>query len=143
MPAGGGSVQTSRVAANAITQSGQAVGVTNAPTTTSTSYVDLTDMSVSLTTVGGDLLVNFAGVFSHSSAGGTILVALSLDGAAEVGLVFTSCPANDYNFVMATTWRFTGVAAGSHTVKVRWYVGSGTGTAQQTQRRMNVVELKR
>lgn len=133
---------TADLAANAVTQSGAAVGAATGVTTTSTTYVDLTDMSVTLTAFGGDLLVWFSSAVQNTS-GGLVTTALSLDGAAEVGPIVTiPGVASDLNAV-TNLRRFAGVSAGSHTVKVRWKVSSGTGSVNGAERSMLVVELKR
>ena len=138
-----GVIGTSQLAANAATQNGLAVGSSSGPTTTSTSYADLTDMSVTLTTTGGDLLCFFAGSVSESGLANAIIVAFSLDAAAEVGEIAWNAPGANYIEPIVGLWRFTGVSAASHTVKVRWKVDAGTATAQTTRRYLLVVELKK
>lgn len=134
---------TENIAAHAVTQSGHATGSTSAPTTNSTTYVDMNEMSVTLTTVGGDLLVLLDSSVSNDTLGAGVFVALSLDGASEVAPRLLSEPVATYNDMMVTHHVFTGVAAGSHTVKGRWKVTSGIGTLITVQRALTVIELKR
>lgn len=138
-----GGIATAKLAANAVTQTGLANGGASNPTTTSTTFVDVDSMAVTLTTTGGELLVQATITSSHGSGLGTIQFALALDGGGEVGIVQrTLTNAND-QVVTSLAWRFAGVAAGSHTVKLRWLVGSGTGTATGTMRTLVVTELKK
>lgn len=136
-----GTIATADMAANAVTQSGIASGVSTSASTTSTSLVDMTDMSVTLTTGGGDLLVFFMGQASASAGSLNSQFGLRLDSGAD-SFVFL------YNLTtvvggVATMGRFTGVAAGSHTVKARYCINSGTVSMWQAHRTLIVVELKR
>lgn len=123
-----------------ITQRGLAVGSTSGPTNTSGAFVDMTDMSVTLTTLGGDLLVQFNGAMSHSLVGGLVGVALRLDSGSDVARVDGQFYAASVPMPFGTGYLFTGVAAGSHTVKARWFTGSGTATAVGTERTLTVLE---
>ncbi|KJS67028.1 MAG: hypothetical protein JL50_10855 [Peptococcaceae bacterium BICA1-7] len=95
--------------------------------TTSTSYADVTNMSVTLTTKGNDLLVFFIGTVYSTTLGTLISSAFSLDAAAEVGLQALQANVANYFIPVVNMYRFTGVAAGSHTVKTRWKVDANTG----------------
>lgn len=125
-------------------QTGHAVGSSVSPTTTSASYSDMADMSVTLTTIGGDLAVWFDATFTISATGQAGVVGLSLDGAAEVAeRLFQETDTGGYA-PFGIVHRFTGVAAGSHTVKVRWYVNGGaTLTAYSRARSLLVQEQER
>lgn len=139
-----GSVETADLAANAVTEARRALAVTGSPTTTSATYVDLTDMDTgSFTTFGGPLLVHLVCVVQHTVANTLISMALSLDAAAEQGEVAVQPPAIGQSVTLATAFLFTGVTAGSHRVKGRWSTNAATAFAVGTQRRMIVVELKK
>jgi len=121
-----------------------ASGDTSGPTTTSTSYVDLTDMSVTLTTKGGDLLVFFSGIFKNSTSGQTVFIVPLIDSEAvtspsQMGMTE---PGTNSMVPMSLIHRFTGVAAGSHTVKIQWLVSDGTAAAEGKQRQLIVLEVK-
>lgn len=119
---------------------GSAVGSASGPTTTSTTFVDLTDMSVTVTTTGGDLIVWFSGAFANDTLGATILIGASLDGAAEVGIIAVSAYVANYVIPISTVFRFAAPSSASHTVKIRWRVDSGTGTGNGTNRSMVLME---
>lgn len=104
-------------------------------TTTSTSTVDMdaTNLKLSITTTGGDVLVGFSGSFNLSSVGHFIYLDIyeSVGGADLFGddghIVSTA-------FTAAKMWHFgfvvciEGLSAGTHEFKMRWKVSSGTGT---------------
>jgi len=129
-----------------VTQLKHVIGTSGAATTTSTSYVDLPDLALTLTTAGGDLLAWLQCDWSLSAATGTngIAFSLALDGAAET---FTTAQnPGQANFTQGAVCigRFTGVAAGPHTLKGRWQViTSGTATAQTTRRVLMLAEVRR
>lgn len=137
-------VATGDIAAGAVTQRSIAVGSSVGPTTTSASYGDITDMSVTMTTAGGDLLVIMTGTFTVAASSTAAGFALSLDGAAEVApALFQNDNAVTYS-VVTLMHLFTGVSAASHTVKGRWYVNGGaTLTAYNRYRSLLVMEVKR
>ena len=138
-----GSVATGDLAANAVTQNGLASGSTSSPTTASTTYVDMPDMAVTLTTTGGDLVAILVSSVINDTAAQLVALALSLDAATEVGRVNRTQSADGDGGPNMTFWRFTGVSAGSHTVKGRWLVSGGTGTLSSTLRQLLVIELKK
>jgi hypothetical protein len=138
-------VATADIAAAAVTQNGLAVGTSGALSTSSGTFVDMTDMSVTLTTTGGDLLCWFEAVLFHSSASGAISVAIQLDsGSNDAQMTQQPSGVNEIPSPIATFTRFTGVSAGSHTVKGRWSTATGaTANALGNNRRLMVVELKK
>lgn len=139
-------IATANLATNAVTKTGSAVGSTSSPTNANTTYVDLNEMSVTLSSVAAssDILVNFSGIFSHGSASVATYIAASLDGAAEVGEIFVLAPATaTYQFAMSLTVRFAAVSAASHTIKIRWKTASGTATAYATNRTMTAIACQR
>src|SRR4051794_16909018 len=81
----------------AITQVGYAAGATSGPTTTSTSNVDMPDLSVTLTTAGGDLLVFFYAMVSVNATGIQSRYYFSLDGV-ETLIGLPHSPGTDYQF---------------------------------------------
>lgn len=138
-----GAVGTAQLASGAVTQLGHAYGATSGPATTSTSYVDLPDMAVTLTTTGGDLLAWLQCDMSQSTSGDGVALALSLDGAPEVAGTVTN-PLSVSSAPMVCVYHWTGVAAGGHTVKGRWEaVTGGTATANVTRRSLVVAEVRR
>lgn len=134
---------TGMIAANAVTQNAFATGSGGITTTTSGSYVDLLNMSTTLTTVGGDLVVIMIGAFMHSTVGSAIVLALSLDAAAEVGAFSITHRVAATPQMQIAMYRFTGVAAGSHTVKARWLTNAATATANGQDRYQLMIELKK
>lgn len=147
-PISPGSVGTAEIAANATFQTGIAVATTSGPSTGSAAYVDVPEMAVTLSTVGGELLVWFTGVFYNSNATGATYCAISLDGAAEVAERYIAPSGANEQAPLVIAHRFAGVsgtvgAPVSHTVKVRWKTASPTSTTAGVFRSLIVMEAKR
>ena len=115
---------------------------TPSPTTNSTTYVDMPDMSATVTTKGGELIVFFTGSFYNDTLGANNYMAVSLDGAAEIGEQNVDQAVAGVTFSQAVIARFIGVAAGEHTVKVRWKVSGGIVTNYGLRRNLIVMEVK-
>lgn len=99
-------------------------------TTTSTSFVDVdaTNLSLTITTTGGDVLITFQGVFVKTLTG-QVHLDVTMDGTAlagDSGMTGHSIGATIVE--MGFTWWARSVAAGSHTFKLRWAIISGGGT---------------
>jgi hypothetical protein len=101
-------------------------------TTTSTSYVILTDYQITMTTTGGAVLVVFNANATNSSNTSEDF-ALFVDGTPPTtGIVMARrlrVPASD-EFTMSFTRLITGLSAGSHTFTICWKVLAGTGTVR-------------
>lgn len=99
--------------------------------TTSTSFVDVdsTDLALTITTGGGDVMVHFHGTISKNDTGGVFLD-VDVDGARTAGDdgIITNIHAANYRTPMTFTRLIQGLSAGSHTFKLQWRVGSGTVT---------------
>lgn len=128
----------------AIVQSGHAVGTTSSPDVTSGAYADVQEMSVTLASVvaSNTLRVRFDGIFYNRIGANTATVALSLDGAAEVHEREVLLAAGSALTEMVIQHDFTGVSAGSRTVKVRLKTAGGTAVAYLTQRDLWVDEIQ-
>jgi hypothetical protein len=143
-----GAIATASLAANAITKATQVWNnLTGASQSiTSTSFVDVTGITGSLTTTGGDLL--FIGTFSgYTGTTGTTATYKVLIGATDMP---NSTGFNFYYNAVSTHTNLpifyvkTGVAAGTYTTKLQLKVGSNNWQ-QDTGDRFNltVLELKK
>lgn len=120
----------------------QVEGVTSAPTTTSASYVDLTDMSITTTTGANPVLVLFSGVFTSSSIGDETSIILDIDGTDKTNSEkIIEHAAIGYEKEATILW-IENMTAGSHTFKIHWKVQGGTATSPTTLRTLQVIELK-
>jgi hypothetical protein len=108
-------------------------------TTTSTSFVDVdaTDLALSITTTGGDVLFSFTGNLTFAAAGNLVYFDIYDDGAAArlggddgiAGLYLTlTTAANKPGFPFSFTHIERNVSAGSKTYKLQWKVGASTIT---------------
>ena len=100
-------------------------------TTTSTSFVSIDDagdpdLSLTITTGGGDVLVSFSGSLTNNS--GINYLDFTVDGTRfglDDGILrMQSASANAVSFAV---W-VEGLAAGAHTFVLQWKVSAGTGT---------------
>ena len=126
----------------------QAIGSTSNPTTQSTTFVTLPEMSVTLTTHGNKVMVIFSGVFTAtgSSTGSTqLFLAIFADGT-QVSPVYDwdiNPDEINYNKTFSVVYLDSPTAA-SHTYTVGWkWSGSisASDLAVGTQRTMQVIEL--
>ena len=120
----------------------QAVGTTLDPTVTSTVFVDMPEMVLTVDTKGGPVLIIFDGSFIHQYGGWRIYIIINIDGSDRAESEMGQPPTGDNNqFHLTTHWLET-LAAGSHEIKIRWRVDGYTGSAIGTRRVLSVVELR-
>lgn len=105
-------------------------------TTTSTSFTDLTGMTVTFTTGAFPVVYGLSGSTRHSDANGDWSFDIDIDGTrqstAVLGLVQLQ---NDGTAVskdisIGLTGQSAALSAASHTIKVQWLVNGGTGTVK-------------
>lgn len=136
-----GSIATAALVANAVTQI-QSVTDDTFRSTTSGTYEDLTGMTVTITTVGGPVLIFFRTVLDGAGTNMAYKLRIleddvelcniegALDGAwndvAQAILFWTKTP-----------------SAAEHTYHIEWQTSAGTLYAQKGDRILMVIELKR
>lgn len=128
---------------------GQANGSTSAPTSTNASFVLIPEMTVTITTQGGDVLVTFTSSFNLQS-GDNWDFAIYTDSSLQTGTqrhvefhggsLIGLTPATFDGYATCITFLVTGLAAGSHTFEARWSRAAGTARCVGTQR--NIVALE-
>ena len=143
----------------AISQMSMAIGTSDI-STNSTSYVDMTDMSVTLTTIANSkVLVLFNGIFVPSAQTADLMIELRIDDVTQVWQrkepisAFDSTAAVWYFDIGAVPLQYykANLSAAEHVFKVRWKVDAGTvyqyGTTANLKgggpRTLTVIELKR
>lgn len=102
--------------------------LSTAITTTSTSWTNVTGLSVTLTTSGGTIMVGFTAVTSMST-GTTTHFNIAVDGVDQAsstdGYTYSiNSPVNTVSPVIL----LEGIAAGTHTFQLRWKNNSGATT---------------
>ncbi len=120
----------------------QAIATT---TTTSTSYVAVTGGSVSLATVGGNVLIACLVNAANSGAGNGNFFDLAIDstrqGDASNGLGFISTPVSGYYDLALLLWMTCPPpSAGSHSYALYWKTTAGTITLNYA--RLFVMEVR-
>lgn len=141
---GVGSVQTSALVANAVTNYGTVEVLNTTFTSSSTSYVDVTGMSFSMTVTGGVLrAVIELGEANYGTAGGNVTLAVQINGTDYQ--LYTRNIGNTGVPVVVSKY-IPGIPAGTYTMKLRYkstngnncQLGSTTG-----QMRLTVEEFKK
>ncbi|MEQ1734396.1 MAG: tail fiber protein, partial [Bacteroidia bacterium] len=142
-------IVTTTMATNA-PASAQATDAT-ALTTSSTTWVDMVGMAVTVTTTGGNMLINFNTASTSNAAPNIVGFRFTIDGTAVTAALYGNAQTQQpgpsfYQQNVAATWLATSVSAGTHTVKVQWRVSAGSAVApesgEETNRTLNVVEIK-
>jgi hypothetical protein len=100
--------------------------------TTSTSFVDVdaTNLALTITTSGGDILVGFSGDIANDTAGRSVMLNISLDGTLvtnDDGFIVTYQTTANRSIPVSFVYLITGVSAGAHTLKLSWKVSANTG----------------
>lgn len=101
--------------------------------TTSTSFVDVdaTNLALTITTTGGDVLIGFSGTIYGT--GGTlpyVLFDIDIDGArlmGDDGILAHRIESTTSTYSIGFIILKQGLSAGSHTFKLQWAVTAGTG----------------
>jgi hypothetical protein len=132
------------LAVGAATQAVSAVGSTANPTTTSTTLVDLPDMVLSISTIGGDVLISLCAVFSCTTLNAIVQMQLNLDGADVANAIAqASMGVANQTVTLSIRWRIAAPATAGHTIKGRWSTSAGTATATWQYRALVAEELRR
>ena len=100
-------------------------------TTTSTSFVDVTGLSITVTTTGGRILMLFSGVLSNTLGTVGQMATFTVDGTNQGGtngLVQTETNTAGAAENASMIWLTAALSAASHTFKVQIRADSGTAT---------------
>lgn len=138
-----GSVTTAKLAANAVSQALSANVVTSGPTTSSTTLVDMPDMSISITTTGGGLLIWAMATLRPDTLNGVATLALDIDGAATGPTAQGSAAVASNVICLSLAHRIAAPTAAAHTIKLRWSISAGSVLAFFTYRSLVVEEIRR
>lgn len=111
---------------------GRVVRTAGDVSTNSTSFVDATGLTLTLTTGAHRCLVGFVGSIYNSSATGHVALTIAVDGADEQEVHFVSQHATTSEGMNGSATWMTGVlTAASHTIKLRVRAhNTGTATIQ-------------
>lgn len=114
-----------------------AVGVTSGPTTSSATFADLPEMTLTFTTKGNKILIVFAGVFDNSTSLTTDLELILLrDGVQQFVTTHVGFLNGTDYFQNGTLVFLDQPAAGSHTYKIQWASALSTQVTATTQARI-------
>lgn len=137
-------IGTGNIAPNAITQRFTVGGSTSSPTRSAATYAVIPEMTLDITTIGGDVEINFGGTFAGSTLG-NYSVAVHKDGTIiPATLRSVTSTNNGYFQTLSLSYIDPAPSAAAHTYDVRW-ISDGTNvvTAVTTQRSLSVKEFKK
>jgi len=99
-------------------------------TTTSTSLTDVTGATVTVTTGAFPVVYSCLAFGNNSTTGSNVSLNVDLDGALQLGSDGQTLVAavGGSHFNMSFSGQTAALSAGSHVLKMRWRVGSNTGT---------------
>jgi hypothetical protein len=104
-------------------------GVVSSPSTTSASFVDMPDMSITFTlAIATTVFMWFTGAFVSTAIGNQVATAFVLDNGTPFATnIFQTKVAGPNNAeALSNNWIINGLVAGTHTLKMQWSVQSGT-----------------
>jgi len=98
-------------------------------TTTSTSFVDVdaTNLALTITTAGGDVMVGMTGTLTNTDATYMTFFDVDVDGTREGGVNGITHGHGTSPKPVGFVWMVRGLSAGTHTFKLQWRVNGGTG----------------
>jgi len=105
--------------------------VTSGYTTTSTSFVNVdgTNLSLSITTTGGDLLVHFHGAGDNLTTATFTYFDFTVNGTRQGsadGITYFGRDATNDQYPVSFSRLVTGLAAGTYTINLQWRTTGGT-----------------
>jgi hypothetical protein len=119
----------------------QAVGVTSTPSSTVTTYIPMPDMSLTIKTSGGPILISYFATCYNATVGAAVYLQLFVDGLI-VGPANVITPPNTTSLIGPAASLVVPVLAGYHKIDLYWAAGGGgTLSAYLTQRSLTVREL--
>jgi hypothetical protein len=140
-----GTIATADIAGGAVTAAYLVLGTTVNPTTTSTSYVDMPDMTADITVAAGSaLLVWGACTMNSANVSGAMSMTIAMDGNPVGAAALVNAGDAGYAEQIATFTMIPAVSGGSHQIRLKWGTGaSNTITAVGTQRTIVILEVRR
>jgi len=97
--------------------------------TSSTSAVDVdaTNLNLTITTTGGDVLVTCSGYGHNNNAGNTIRLVVLVDSTDIYLGCLVESDSNQQQHNPGFAMVISGLSAGSHTFDLQWFVNGGSG----------------
>ena len=118
----------------------QAVGIASSPTTSSTIYVPVPDLSVVIKTDSGQLRISYGMSWTNTSAGTTILCQVYMDGQPVGAEKSQAIPTAGYEFNVSDTFRVA-ASPGVHKIDLYFRTGGGVVLAVGVRRDLLVEEV--
>lgn len=142
------SITTENLAPGSVSRTLNAKGVQWSPTTVSTTYVDLPDMSITFTPSESNvpLLVLFDGNFEHDQNDAGVQVALFIDGQEQVVTKrYQVASTGNRRFSLGFHYFTSSLDSSAHTLTVKWLSSTSNlpARAVEINRELTILELKR
>jgi hypothetical protein len=138
-----GTIAMADLAAGATYQVLLALGATANPSTTSTTPVDMAEMTITGTFNGGQVVVFLVTQVSQSALGNGVGLTFNYDGSGS-GRLYSYTTGVAGQVMVLNIQESVGALTGSHTIKGQYQaVGGGTATLSGTIRSMFAIEFKR
>lgn len=119
----------------------EVAGSTADPTTASSTYVVVPEMSITLSTTGNSVLVQFSSSFNVNAAD-SFDFSIFVDGSEHANAHrHVQCATAIAGLPSSTQALITGLGAGNHTFDVRWKASSGSARALGILRSLVAAEL--
>jgi len=118
----------------------QAIGIASGPTTTSTSFVPVPDLSVTIKTSGNPVVLNYYVRLVADAAARNMQTAFYVDGV-QVGSTKAIDTASANFDAFNTDNIIVALAAGTHKIDVYWLTTAGTATAKGISRNLTAREI--
>ena len=110
--------------------------------TSSDSYVDITDMKTTLTTTGGNLVARLTMNIDCDNSGTYFYVAFQLDSDSEEGEISLQAGSNGETHCITLIYTFTSVSSAEHVVDARWHTSSSNSLdCDNNERYMELMEV--
>lgn len=117
----------------------QAIGISSAPSTTSTALVPVPDLSVAINVKSNFIKISYTATFSHSAGGSDNIFAMYVDGIAVGNQVTTAVGTASANASVSDSF-IVPVSPGTHKIDIYYAVSAGTMTLATTKRNLTVEE---
>jgi hypothetical protein len=137
-----GTVDYTDLAQNSAVNFNTAYPSSSGPSTTSTTPVQMPEMSLVLTTLGRPVVVMFNGTFYNTTPGNLVSVHAFVNGVDAGMGRWLSSPGASYYATLTFFYVFA-PGAGTHTLQMYWSTSGGTLVAYSSWRMMIAMEMRR
>lgn len=118
----------------------QAIGITSGPSTTSSLAIPMPDMALTIKTNGGPIEISYSAWVTNSVVGQAVILQIMVDGTLVGTQKRYEIPVSNYAATVADSF-IVPASAGTHSIVLTWFTGSGTITTSGILRNISAKEL--